>query len=145
VIRIERSVLVGYTPDQMYSLVDAVERYPEFLPWCGGAEVELRDETHTRASIVIDYHGIRQSFSTENAKQRPVRIDMRLVKGPFRHLDGSWTFQWLGEEGCKVRFELQYEFASSILGKLVGPVFDQITASFVEQFVERAASVYGER
>ncbi len=144
-IRIDRSVLVEYSPDQMYALVDAVEQYPEFLPWCGGSAVEMRDETRTRASVIIDFHGIRQTFSTENSKQRPSRIDMRLIKGPFRQLDGSWSFLALGEGGCKVRFELQYEFASAILGKLIGPVFEQITASFVDAFVERATTVYGAR
>lgn len=143
--QVERSVLVTYTPDQMYALVDAVEAYPEFLPWCGGSIVQARDEMRTRATIMIDYRGIKQKFSTENAKERPSRIDMRLVDGPFRHLDGIWDFQALGPAACKVRLQLQYEFASRILEKLVGPVFDHIASSLVDAFVERAVKVYGER
>ncbi len=136
-------MLVNYTPEQMYALVDAVEAYPEFLPWCGGTEVQARDETRTRATIMIDYRGIKQKFSTENAKDRPTQIVMRLVEGPFRHLDGNWQFQALGPGACKVRLQLNYEFSSRLLEKLVGPVFDYIATSFVEAFVGRAAKVYG--
>lgn len=136
-------MLVDYTPEQMYALVDAVEAYPEFLPWCGGTVVQARDETRTRATIMIDYRGIKQKFSTENAKERPSQIVMRLVEGPFRHLDGNWQFQALGAGACKVRLQLNYEFSSRLLEKLVGPVFDYIATSFVEAFVARAAKVYG--
>jgi ribosome-associated toxin RatA of RatAB toxin-antitoxin module len=145
VIQVERSVLVAYSPEQMYALVDAVEAYPGFLPWCGGSVVEARDEARTRATILIDYRGIKQRFSTENAKQRPSRIDMRLVEGPFRHLDGTWEFQALGPAACKVRLRLNYEFASRILEKLVGPVFEHIASTLVDAFVERADKVYGTR
>jgi len=145
VIRVERSVLVNYTPEEMFALVDAIEAYPEFLPWCGGTTVEARDEQRTRAAILIDYHGVKKRFSTENAKVRPARIDMKLVEGPFRHLDGTWSFQPLGERACKVGFQLNYEFASHILGKLVGPVFEHIATTFIEAFVKRAEQIYGAR
>lgn len=138
-------MLVNYTPEEMFALVDAIEAYPEFLPWCGGTTVEVRDEQRTRASILIDYHGVKKRFSTENAKSPPQRIDMKLVEGPFRHLDGTWSFQPLGKQACKVGFQLNYEFASHILGKLVGPVFEHIAATFIEAFVKRAERVYGAR
>jgi len=142
VANIDRSVLVPFTPDQLYALVDRVEDYPRFLPWCGGTTVEGRDARSTRASITIDFKGIRQRFSTENVNDPPNRIDMRLVDGPFRTLDGTWQFQPLGEGACKVQFRLHYEFASKILEKLVGPVFDHIAGSFVDAFVARAEQVY---
>jgi ribosome-associated toxin RatA of RatAB toxin-antitoxin module len=145
VIRVERSVLVNYSPEEMFALVDAIEQYPEFLPWCGGSTVEARDDERTRASILIDYHGVKKRFSTENAKTRPSRIDMKLVEGPFRHLDGTWSFLALGERACKVQFRLEYEFASHILGKLVGPVFEHIAKTFIEAFIARAEKVYGAR
>jgi ribosome-associated toxin RatA of RatAB toxin-antitoxin module len=140
--QIDRSVLVPFTPAQLYALVDRVEDYPKFLPWCGGTVVESRDEQRTRASITIDFKGIKQRFSTENLNDAPHRIDMRLVEGPFRHLDGTWVFQPLGEHACKVQFRLHYEFASRLLEKLVGPVFDHIAGSFVDAFVARAEQVY---
>jgi ribosome-associated toxin RatA of RatAB toxin-antitoxin module len=142
---VQRSVLVSYTPEEMYALVADVEAYPDFLPWCGGATVEGRDEARAHATIMIDYHGIKQKFSTENSNERPSRIEMRLVEGPFRHLEGTWHFQALGPGACKVRLQLNYEFASRLLEKLVGPVFDHIAATFCEAFVERAGKVYGAR
>lgn len=139
---IDRSVLVHYRPEQIYALVEKVEDYPLFLPWCGGTQVALREPTRTRATIIIDFKGIRQSFSTENTNAPPGRIDMRLVEGPFRHLEGTWQFLPLGEDACKVSFVLRYQFASRILEKLVGPVFDHITGTFVDAFVARAGQVY---
>ncbi|MDH3287039.1 MAG: type II toxin-antitoxin system RatA family toxin [Betaproteobacteria bacterium] len=140
---VNRSVLVDYTPEQMFALVDAVERYPEFLPWCGGARVSQGDETRTRATIEISYRGIKQSFTTENAKRPPSAMDIRLVEGPFRELDGHWRFTGLGESGCKVEFRLRYEFSNRLLAKLLGPVFDFIANSLVEAFVKRADRLYG--
>lgn len=139
---IDRSVLVNFSADQLFALVDGVEDYPEFLPWCGGTALDFRDELVTRAAIIIDFKGIKQRFSTENRKSAPHRIDMKLVEGPFRRLDGTWQFLPLGEHACKVRFQLRYEFASRILEKLVGPVFDHIAATFVDAFVKRAGEVY---
>ena len=140
---VNRSVLVGHTPEEMFALVDAVERYPEFLPWCGGTSVSFRDETRTHATIKISYRGIKQSFTTENTKRAPAEMVMRLVEGPFRELDGQWRFIALGERGCKVEFRLRYEFSSPLLAKLLGPLFNFIANSFVEAFVKRAEQKHG--
>jgi ribosome-associated toxin RatA of RatAB toxin-antitoxin module len=141
---VEKSVLVGYPAERMYGLVDDVERYPEFLPWCGGARVELRDGTLTRAAILIDYRGIKQSFKTENRAHPPERIEIRLVSGPFRQLDGLWLFTPLSPEACKIEFRLHYEFSSRLLEKLVGPVFKHIANSLLEAFLQRAAKLHRE-
>ncbi len=140
---VNRSVLVGFMPAQMFALVDAVEDYSKFLPWCGDATVLHRDEHITRAAILINYHGIRQSFTTENAKSEPTEMLIRLVEGPFRSLDGSWRFTGLAGRGCKVEFSLRYEFSSRILEKLVGPVFNHIADTLVDAFARRAEQVYG--
>jgi ribosome-associated toxin RatA of RatAB toxin-antitoxin module len=129
----------------MFALVDAVEDYPEFLPWCGAATVLHRDKAITRATIRIDYHGIRQSFTTENLKHPPGEMSIRLVEGPFRRLEGAWRFAALGGRGCKVELRLAYEFKSPMLGRLLGPVFDYIAGSLVEAFVKRAEQKSGER
>ena len=140
---VNKSVLVGYSPAQMFALVDAVEKYPGFLPWCGGTTVIHRDERITRATILIDYHHIKHSFTTENVKQQPSQMEIRLVEGPFRKLDGIWKFTDLEGHGCKIEFRLHYEFASRLLEKMVGPVFNYIANTFVDAFVKRAQSVYG--
>ncbi len=140
---VNRSVLVAYSAEQMFALVDDVEHYPEFLPWCGGTSVDHRDETKTRATIRINYRGIKQSFTTENVKRVPHEMTIRLIEGPFRRLDGYWRFTALADRGCKVEVTLHYEFAGRVLEKLVGPVFNYIANTLLEAFVKRAERIYG--
>jgi ribosome-associated toxin RatA of RatAB toxin-antitoxin module len=140
---VEKSVLVGHSAQQMFALVDAVEAYPEFLPWCDGAKVIYRDENRTRATININYHGAKQSFTTENTKEPPGVMAIRLVEGPFRILDGEWRFNTLAADACKIEFRLRYEFSSRILEMLVGPVFSYIANTLVDSFVQRADKMYG--
>ncbi|MBL8437671.1 MAG: type II toxin-antitoxin system RatA family toxin [Zoogloeaceae bacterium] len=139
---VKKIVLIEFTPAQMFELVDQVERYPEFLPWCGGTEVLARTASMTGARIHINYHGIKAHFATENDKHPPNRMSIRLTEGPFRHLDGMWQFTPLGETACKIEFQLNYEFASKLLEKAVGPVFSHIANTFVDSFVKRAEQVY---
>jgi len=142
---VEKSMLVEYPAETMFSLVDDVTRYPDFLPWCGGAEILSRDEHTVHAALLISYKGIKQRFSTRNRVEAPQLIEMTLVDGPFRHLDGQWRFTPLGSHACKVEFALHYEFSSRLLEKLVGPVFHYIANSFVDAFVKRAELLYGKR
>ena len=142
---VSHSVLVEFTPGQMFSLVDTVEDYPKFLPWCGGATLVHRDADTTRATILINYRGIRRGFTTENVKREPVAMQIRLVEGPFSKLDGSWRFTDLAGRGCKIEFTLRYEFAGRVLEKLAGPVFQHIASTLVDAFVRRAEQVYGAR
>jgi ribosome-associated toxin RatA of RatAB toxin-antitoxin module len=140
---VHKSVIVGYSAEQMFALVDRVEDYPRFLPWCGGVEVREREANRLVATIAIHYHGIKQTFTTENTNVRPASMQMRLLEGPFRHLQGAWVFKSLREDACKVEFDLQYEFSSRILEKIIGPVFSVIANSFVDSFCKRAEVVYG--
>lgn len=126
----------------MFGLVDDIERYPEFLPWCSGTVVTLRDTAMTCATISISYRGIRQSFSTENRKQFPQRMTMQLVEGPFKILDGEWRFTPLDDQACKIDFQLHYEFSSTLLEKLVGPVFGYIAGTMVDAFLKRAEQLH---
>ena len=142
---VNQSALVEFTPAQMFSLVDTVEDYPKFLPWCGGATLVHRDAGTTRATILINYRGIRRSFTTENVKHEPMAMQIRLVEGPFSKLDGSWRFADLAGRGCKIEFTLRYEFAGRVLEKLAGPVFQHIASTLVDAFVKRAEQVYGAR
>ncbi len=141
--KVERSVLVPYSAAQMFELVADVEKYPEFMPWCGGAEVQSRTPEGMQASIVIAFAGLRQRFTTRNVHQYPNRIDLHLVDGPFSELVGNWVFNPLAEDACKVEFTLNYAFSSRTLEALVGPVFSRIAGSFIDSFTKRADAVYG--
>lgn len=140
---VNHSVLVEYPPARMFSLVDTVEEYPKFLPWCGGATLIHRDAATTRATLTIDYRGIRRSFTTENIKREPVEIRIRLIEGPFSKLDGCWLFTDLAGRGCKIEFRLHYAFAGRLLDRLISPVFHHIASTLVDAFVKRAGQVYG--
>lgn len=142
---IEKTVLVEYSAEQMFNLVDRVEQYPDFLPWCGGTSVDPQDESITHATVKINYHHVRHSFTTENKRTPPELIEMTLLDGPFEHLDGHWRFIPLSDDACKIDFRLHYTFSHKILEKLVGPVFHMIANSFVESFIERAEAVYGSK
>jgi len=140
---VDRAVLLPYSAAQMFDLVADVEHYPDFMPWCGGTQVLARDDDGMQASITIALAGLRQRFTTRNRHDYPHRIDLELVDGPFSKLAGHWRFEPLGEDGCKVRFTLQYAFASRTLEALVGPVFNRIAGSFIDSFTRRAQACYG--
>lgn len=140
--RVEKSVLVAHTPERMFELVDRIEDYPAFLPWCGGTELKLRDASRTIATIHIAYLGVRQSFTTENIKTHPREMRIQLKDGPFSVLEGDWTFTPLGMDACKIEFRLEYVFSSRVLETLLAPVFSHITNTFVDAFVRRADVVY---
>ena len=136
--RVTKSVLVPFAAKRMFELVDRVEEYPQFLPWCGGAKVLGQSGNRKTARIDIDYHGVRAHFTTDNVNRPPESIVITLKDGPFRHLHGEWRFRALGDAGCKVEFELAYEFATQLLDKAIGPVFGHIARTFVDAFVKRA-------
>ena len=142
--RVEKSVLVSHPPARMFELVDRVEDYPVFLPWCGGTELKMRDAGRTIATIHIAYMGIRQSFTTENAKIYPNEMRIKLKDGPFSELEGDWTFIPLGDDACKIEFRLHYEFSSRVLETILAPVFTHITNTFVDAFVRRADELFNQ-
>lgn len=127
----------------MFTLVASVRDYPQFMPWCGGAREERAADGRVRATVDIDFRGVRSSFTTMNRHERPRAIAMELAEGPFRALSGAWSFLTLEESACKVEFALDYEFAGGVLGRLIAPVFDGIAGSFVDAFARRAEALYG--
>jgi ribosome-associated toxin RatA of RatAB toxin-antitoxin module len=142
---VHKSVLIWYSADEMFSLVD-VARYPQFLPWCDRATVLAEDERGMTAEIGIAFSGIHQTFTTLNEHVPGREVKMKLVSGPFSRLDGQWKFIPLGggqQRACKVELELHYGFDNAALSALVGPVFDKIAGSLVDAFVKRAEQVYG--
>lgn len=140
---VQRSVYVHYSAEQMFDLVEDVESYPQFLPWCAGSRIVADHEGGMDASIDIAYRGIRASFTTRNQHRYPEQIRLELIDGPFRALIGHWDFLPLRAGACKVQLSLDYEFASGLLGRAVAPVFDAIANSMVDSFALRAEQMYG--
>jgi ribosome-associated toxin RatA of RatAB toxin-antitoxin module len=140
-LSVKKSVLVPYSATAMFDLVDGVERYPEFLPWCGGAQVLESRTGGKTARLDIDYHGVKAHFTTDNSNHPPASIVVTLKDGPFRHLHGEWRFLALAPDACKVEFEIAYEFTTHLLERMVGPVFSHIANTFIDAFVRRAESM----
>lgn len=134
----EKIVFIEKSADLMFDLVDRIEDYPQFLPWCGKAEVVERHADGVTARLEIDFHGIRQHFTTRNHYDGKRLISMTLVDGPFHILDGAWRFKPLGDAACKIEFRLHYEFSNHLLARLVGPIFQRISSTFVDAFIQRA-------
>jgi ribosome-associated toxin RatA of RatAB toxin-antitoxin module len=139
---VTKRVLVPYAAAQMFDLVDDIESYPRFLPWCGGARVLEHADAHKTARIDIDYHGVRAHFTTDNHNRAPHSIVITLKDGPFRHLHGEWRFRPLGDLGSSVELDLEYEFATTLLDRVIGPVFGHIGNTLIDAFVKRAETVH---
>ena len=140
--RVKKSVLVPYSAAAMFDLVDRIELYPQFLPWCADARaLSVRADGKT-ARIDIHYHGVRAHFTTDNVNNAPESIVITLRDGPFRHLHGEWRFSALAPDACKVELALAYEFATHLLERAVGPVFSHIANTFIDAFVRRAEAIY---
>ena len=142
---VKKSVLIWYSPAEMYRLVIDVDSYPQFLPWCDKARAVSQEENGMLAEIGIAFSGIHQVFTTQNVHVADQQVVIKLVNGPFSKLEGEWNFFTLGTEqrACKVELTLTYGFDNK-LGKLISPVFDKIAGSMVDAFVKRARHVYGE-
>ena len=140
---VEKSVLIERSAQQMFDLVDDVEGYPGFLRWCSRTRVEFRDEKKTVATLHVNYRSVKTHFTTENEKEIPLSMSIKLVDGPFRRLEGIWYFKPLTDNACKIEFRLSYEFSSKVFEKVIGPVFSQIANTFVDAFVMRANQFYG--
>ncbi len=151
---VKKSVLLWYSPHEMYELVTGIAQYPEFLPWCEKAELLAQDTDGVTARLSLAYAGVRHAFTTRNTHEPDRRVEMALVDGPFSLLDGVWQFLPLNKPGsqgadaqqaCKIEFELRYAFSSRALEAVVSPVFDRVANTFVDRFVQRAEAVYGPR
>ena len=138
---IARSAIVEHTPEQMYALVDDIESYPRFLPWCLEARVQ-ESGARKRATLTVGVSGIRQTFTTENENQPHRAIEMRLVEGPFRQFNATWRFTALGERACQIEYSMRYQFASRTLARLLDPLFNQLADTMVDAFTRRADELH---
>lgn len=142
---VKKSALILYSAAEMYALVSDIEAYPEFLPWCRSTQVLSRSEDEVRAVIEMVKGRVHKSFSTINRMQHHKMIDIRLLEGPFRRLEGYWRFDPLRADASKVSLDMEFEFASPLLRMAVEPVFKQIANSLVDAFCKRAVDLYGYR
>lgn len=141
---IRRSALVRHTPQQMFDLVNDIESYPSFVPWCRAARIDVRAPGELVATIEIARGRLSREFSTRNLLQPPGRIEMKLVRGPFRSLSGEWSFTDYGAGLCRVEFSLVFEYSSRLVALTLGPLFARVTDSLVQAFCRRAAQLYGD-
>ena len=135
---------VPFSCAQMYALVNDVENYATFLPNCAESIVHHRDEDEVQATVVLSAMGFNKSFTTKNRLQPNKMIEIRLVDGPFSHLEGFWRFD-ATEKGCLISFDLEFEFATRMLGMMIGPIFEEITKKVFDAFRVRAQEVYGDQ
>lgn len=141
--RISRSALVPYAAERMFALVDDIESYPTFLPWCHDARIHRREPGEVEASLELRRGGIGRTFRTLNTLNPPDSIRLRLVDGPFRTLSGEWRFQPLGADGSKVSLDLEFELEGRVTDFVLGPFFEDVCNSLVDAFTQRAHAVYG--
>ena len=142
---IHKSVLIWFSPEEMFRLVTDVDAYPQFLPWCDHARVLETTEQGMTAEVGIKMAGLKQSFTTRNTHVPGREVQMERIDGPFSNLSGGWTFSPVGDgtqRACKVELNLHYGFSSAALSAVVGPVFDKIASSLVDAFIKRAEQVY---
>ncbi len=143
--KVDRQALVPYSAGEMFELVRDVTSYPDFLPWCTGAEILSEEGGIQLARLHISKGRIHQSFATRNTLKYPDSISMALLEGPFRYLQGLWRFEALGERACEVHLIMEFEFSSKVLELALGKIFTQITSSMMDAFCQRAVVVYGSR
>jgi ribosome-associated toxin RatA of RatAB toxin-antitoxin module len=141
--RVVRSAIVEHSAAEVYALVEDVESYPDFLPWCLAAKVLERSPGRTVATLTAGVRGIRQSFTTDNSNRSGEGIDLRLVEGPFRKFSAAWRFVALNERAARIEFSMEYEFSSKVLGKVLEPLFHQIANTMVTAFSRRADLLHG--
>ncbi len=140
---VEKSALVKYSANQMFAIVDDIESYPEFLPWCSGSKILLREGNIVEAELQIAKAGFNKTFATRNTHDGGGKLFMTLLDGPFSSLDGVWNFMPLREDASKISLDLEFEMNSKFASLAFGAVFNQICNTMVKSFTDRAKQVYG--
>lgn len=140
--KINQTALVAYSAKQMYDLVNNYERYPEFVPGCVASRTLSQTENQLVGELTISKAGISQAFTTKNQLQPNRSIQMQLVEGPFKFLQGEWRFAEIDEQSCQISLQLEFEFANPLISFALGQVFTHLTGKMVEAFKQRAKEVY---
>lgn len=137
--------IVPYSRAQMYQLVNQIDQYPQFIPWCQKTEVLYQDDHSMVASLTFDFQGITQSFTTRNTLEAPHQIVIALVHGPFKSLKGTWTFEAVmvdNKEHCRISLHMVYAFRSSLIAMVFEPAFAKISNMLIQSFKTQAAKIY---
>ncbi len=140
---LKRNAIVPYSQRQMFELVNDISEYPRFLPWCHSSEILSETNEEVIAKLEINWNGIRKSFTTRNRLHSFGRMEMTLVDGPLKRLEGNWAFIPLNSEGCKITLDMEFEFTGAFIDRLFQPIFQHIATTFVDAFCKRAVEIYG--
>ena len=140
---VERSAILPYSAAQMYQLVNDIDSYPEFVPWCVKCDVHKQSNIEKEATMTFAKRGINASVTTCNELQQDKKIVMRLLKGPFKELVGAWNFHEIDSSSCKVELDMRFAFSNRLYAMTLGPVFNQVANKLVAAFTERAKEIYG--
>ena len=140
---LKRSAVVPYSARQMFELVNGIEDYPRFLPWCGKSRVVTRSDAEVVAELEIAWKGMHKGFSTRNTLSPYHAMEMSLITGPLKHMLGKWQFIDINDNGCKVLLDLEFEFTGGIIDMIFQPIFQSIANSLVDAFCQRAVELYG--
>lgn len=137
-MNVQRSALVARPAAQLFDLIEAAERYPEFLPWCRSARIVHRDDAPVSADLGVAWRGLSFEMRTRNPKRRPEWMAIHLERGPFRRFEGEWQIRSLAEAACKVTFRLDVEFDSRLATQLAGRMIAHMADTLVDAFVVRS-------
>ncbi len=140
---VQKSALVKFSAHQMFDLVNNIEDYPQFLPWCSGSRIIKREEDFVEAELHISKGGFKKAFSTRNRIDQGGKITVSLLDGPFSYLEGVWSFMPLREDASKISLDLEFEMSGKLASLAFGVVFNQICNTMVSSFTSRAKQVYG--
>jgi ribosome-associated toxin RatA of RatAB toxin-antitoxin module len=139
---VSKNIIVPYSVSQMFALVNNVADYQNFLPWCKASDIISQSPTEISASLTLAKGGIQKTFATRNSIQQNKMIEVRLLDGPFKHLEGFWQFEPISENSCRITFNLEFEFSNKLLSLAFGSIFQQVTQNLVDAFTDRAKQVY---
>ena len=139
---VQKSALVKFSAQQMFDLVNDIESYPKFLPWCANSRILRREADIVEAEITVSKGGFKKSFSTRNKIDQGGKITVSLLEGPFSYLEGTWNFMPLREDASKISLDLEFEMPSVLASLAFGTVFNQICNTMVASFTHRAKEVY---
>jgi ribosome-associated toxin RatA of RatAB toxin-antitoxin module len=142
---VERSALVPHSPEQMFALVQDIERYPQFVPWVARATVLSRTPAAVVGRLEMERAGLRETFTTRNLLQAPHRIQLELLEGPFKFLAGTWSFEPIAQRGTKISLLMRFEFANPFVSLLLSRSFEKSCNELVDAFVARARSMYAKQ
>ena|SRR3990167_8795747 len=141
---LKRSAIVPYTSRQMFELVNHIEDYPRFLPWCHHSEIISRTKDEVIASLEVNWKGIHKHFTTKNRLYPYEKMEISLINGPLQHMEGIWAFHMIETHACHVVLDLEFEFAGHFIDRFFQPVFQHIANTLVDAFCKRAAELYGQ-